>query len=730
MKNLSLTSAMSSNLPALKQTSSAMAEVQNRLATGLKVNSALDNPSAYYTAVSLNNRASDLNSLLDNMGQAIQTVKASMEGIETGMDLLEQMRAVAERAMSEPQENIVTNGGSSSSAGGVGGALPELSTKNIDDYIDEGYTAITAAMSYDEVVGLMSVEGAKLVLAEDLSFNAPLMIQASNVTLNGNGHKITSTDDGNGFALATMGGNTSIRNLEIEFHSDNEYLSAVIVSTSEGATADISNVRLSNDNAEGYGVVAADYGQVTIDSVAGIEAKQKVAGQVALSALYNGKANTQAIINQIGAAGLAASAVNQFYVGSKTDANFGQGKWYLPAIGELADVYGTDPEAVGEGYGTAGATGENKVLINAALSTLKGKGVEAETLTNSYYLSSSESGSDGSWGLIMNDGTRGNYDKDSTSGYVRSFQLLENCFNPLTLSDGSAGGSGSGAAAPKIGDVMYSDLSYGSANDYDGSKTAVGVVTWVSEDGKSAKIMNLKDLTFSSYNSENNFDPDNPYGGRYRYTYWSTGDRMYENINDIPDFMGGKITIGGSAYVPGDNTAVDANNGTETAFGVSSQWSAEYNAILNQYDMLINDASYKGINLLKGDALNVIFNENKSSRLFIQGHDVTSSALGIHFAAWETTDDVSASVSDLRRAINTLRSLSGEFGNNYSIVQNRQDFTENLINILTEGADKLTLADMNEESANMLALQTSQQLAINSLSLASQASQSILRLFA
>ena len=83
----------------------------------------------------------------------------------------------------------------------------------------------------------------------------------------------------------------------------------------------------------------------------------------------------------------------------------------------------------------------------------------------------------------------------------------------------------------------------------------------------------------------------------------------------------------------------------------------------------------------------------------------------------------------LASALKSIRNYSSELGNNYSIITTRQDFTESLINVLTEGADKLTLADMNEESANMLALQTRQQLAINSLSLASQASQSILKLF-
>lgn len=97
------------------------------------------------------------------------------------------------------------------------------------------------------------------------------------------------------------------------------------------------------------------------------------------------------------------------------------------------------------------------------------------------------------------------------------------------------------------------------------------------------------------------------------------------------------------------------------------------------------------------------------------------------------TDDaataINTAIDSITNATSKLRTMSSALGNNYSIVETRQDFTENLVNVLEEGADKLTLADMNEESANMLALQTRQQLAINSLSLASQASQSVLSLF-
>ena len=100
-----------------------------------------------------------------------------------------------------------------------------------------------------------------------------------------------------------------------------------------------------------------------------------------------------------------------------------------------------------------------------------------------------------------------------------------------------------------------------------------------------------------------------------------------------------------------------------------------------------------------------------------------------HAFDFSSATSIEASITQTVEAINILRDYASGFGNNYSIVETRQSFTENLINVLEEGADNLTLADMNEESANMLALQTRQQLAINSLSLASQAAQSVLRLF-
>ena len=96
---------------------------------------------------------------------------------------------------------------------------------------------------------------------------------------------------------------------------------------------------------------------------------------------------------------------------------------------------------------------------------------------------------------------------------------------------------------------------------------------------------------------------------------------------------------------------------------------------------------------------------------------------------FETDEAINAELDKLNTALNTLRSQASTFGTNLTVVENRQNFTKSLINTLEEGAGKLTLADTNEEGANLLALQTRQQLSSTSLSFASQADQNVLRLF-
>ena len=155
----------------------------------------------------------------------------------------------------------------------------------------------------------------------------------------------------------------------------------------------------------------------------------------------------------------------------------------------------------------------------------------------------------------------------------------------------------------------------------------------------------------------------------------------------------------------------------------------DYNNIRSQIDSLVSDASYRGVNLLNGDDLTTFFNENNSSSLTTDGATFTANGLGLNEASFRSSAAIELTSTQSREALSSVRSFGSSLANNLSIIQTRQDFTEQTINTLKAGADDLTVADQNEEGANLLALQTRQTLGVTSLSLASQSQQAVLRLF-
>ncbi|MDR3494020.1 MAG: DUF1522 domain-containing protein [Ancalomicrobiaceae bacterium] len=171
----------------------------------------------------------------------------------------------------------------------------------------------------------------------------------------------------------------------------------------------------------------------------------------------------------------------------------------------------------------------------------------------------------------------------------------------------------------------------------------------------------------------------------------------------------------------------DANSQTTRASLVS-----QFNTILGNIDSTAADSSYNGVNLLAGDQLQLTFDETGKSKLSITGVTFNASGLGLSSLSSGTdfVDNASTNnvLSALNTAANTLRSQAAAFGSNLSVVQTRQDFNKNLVNVLQTGSSNLTSADMNEEAANSQALQTRQSLSVSALSLANQAQQSVLQL--
>lgn len=157
----------------------------------------------------------------------------------------------------------------------------------------------------------------------------------------------------------------------------------------------------------------------------------------------------------------------------------------------------------------------------------------------------------------------------------------------------------------------------------------------------------------------------------------------------------------------------------------------QFDDLRTQIDELAGDSGYKGTNFLDGDDLTVDFNEDATSSLTVSGFTGTATGLGVDAAtgSWAADTDIDAAVSDMDDALSDLRTNAKTLSASNGVINTRQEFTTNMINTLTEGADALTAADSNEEGANMLALQTRQQLGVVALQLSSQAQQSVLRLF-
>jgi flagellin-like hook-associated protein FlgL len=181
--------------------------------------------------------------------------------------------------------------------------------------------------------------------------------------------------------------------------------------------------------------------------------------------------------------------------------------------------------------------------------------------------------------------------------------------------------------------------------------------------------------------------------------------------------------------------ATTAFTATSTASASRSTLQGNYNSLLAQIDQLAGDASYNGINLLGGNNLKVVFNETNTSSLTIAGVTFNSAGLGLSpltgtgSTGFQADAKISSTIDAINAALTSVRTQAVTFGTNSSTIQTRQDFTKNLINTLQTGSDQLVLADQNQESANLLTLQTRQQLSISALSISNQAQQAVLKLF-
>lgn len=236
-------------------------------------------------------------------------------------------------------------------------------------------------------------------------------------------------------------------------------------------------------------------------------------------------------------------------------------------------------------------------------------------------------------------------------------------------------------------------------------------------------------------------------------TTFTVGTATVDTVQDLIDGLAANADA--TVALVGGNLQIEATDGGDLVLGEGGQGTnlddlgltagtitgslnptrttlaATFDDLRTQITQLAQDAGFNGNNLLQGDNLQVIFNEDSTSSITISGVDFDAAGLGITAStlSFQTNDSINASLAELDTAVDTLQSQAATFGSNLTVVSIRQDFTKGIINTLQTGAANLTLADSNEEGANMLALQTRQALSSTALSLAAQADQNVLRLF-
>ncbi len=670
MSGITLNAAMRANLLSLQQTSNLQARTQERLATGKKVNSALDNPTSFFAAQSLTNTANDLSNLLDGMGQAIQSITAATQGITAAESIITQMQSVAQSAAQSLN---------SSSAGNSGGNVQAYTAQGT--YKSGSASAVTSTSAYSQnMTNLTASAGTSLNILNGDTMTVEVG-SGSTYTFTVGASNANNTTVGNG-------GGSTIADLRT-------WMKTVTSGTVTYSTT--GNVKLTgaSGNLTVSGTLATDLGLSASGSAS------SVSGSVAAyTATYT---NLSAATGSTTLADLTNSAGHVF-TGSTTTSgtasgNTGVGSYLTVQVG------GGTSQSINV---TAGMTVQNLMndinSISGLTATLDSSG--NLKIVNSNSTSVTLGGTaDGLLGASTTTGstTIGANSSETTKlfagyGAVNSGNLTSTNLVNLQAPSGSSRLISGDQLSVTVGGVTTSitiDKSGSSAT------TAATVSNLLSSLGQISGIT-------ASFNSTT---------GQLSITAGSQA-----------------VTLGGTAAAKLGLPSSIAANQSSTAQGLAS-YATQYDNLRTQLNQLVQDTSYQGVNLIDGTAnsLTVQFNNaaNNPNSLTIQGVDLTTTGLGLSAATgnWSSATSVSDAQSALTSAVSTLRANSSSLGQNLTTVQTRQDFTTNLINTLQTGAGDLTNADMNTESANMLALQTQQQLGISSLSLASQAAQGVLKLF-
>ncbi|SDJ76814.1 flagellin C-terminal helical region [Bradyrhizobium sp. Rc2d] len=760
MSNIVLSASVRQNLLSLQSTADLLATTQQRLATGKKVNTALDNPTNFFTAQGLDNRASDISNLLDGINNGVQVLQAANTGITSLQKLIDSAKSIANQALQttvgySTKSNVSTTipgatpadlRGTTSYAsatansnvlytGAPGGVTPVTSGAALGASLGSSAGTLTgsAAKAAD---GTTALGGTNTLIGATASttFGAS---PADGDSITVNGKTITfrtggaPTTEPTGWGLDASG----------HIATDGNGNSIVYMGTTAAPTGTVNDLLSAIDLASGVKSAAISAGAATI-SVSGSAgpvgtlqtASSIAAGVVTLKSStgadlnVTGKAdflNALGLTLATGAGNASVSANRQTTAGSlgtlvqdgstlNVDGHiitFKNAQTPQSAAGVTSG--GVNGNIVTDGNGNSTVYLQSATLTDLLNSIDLATGVKTASIFNGAASLSTTAGQipssvNTSGQLALSTGINADLSITGTGNALSAFGLSGNTGTATAFSAARTSG---------VGGISGKTLTFTSFN----GGTPVNVTFG---DGTNGTVKTLDQLNAQLQ------------ANHLTATIDANGVLTVTTVNEYASSTLGSTTAGGA--VGGTITGVLAFTTAQppvqdpVAQTARSNLVNQFNNILAQIDTTSQDSSFNGVNLLNGDTLKLVFNETGSSTLGINGVVFNAAGLGlsnlvngVDFIDNGATNRVLAS---LNAASSTLRSEGSALGSNLSIVQVRQDFSKNLINVLQTGSSNLTLADTNEEAANSQALSTRQSIAVSALSLANQSQQSVLQL--
>ena len=752
MSGIVLSASVRQNLLSLQSTADLLATTQNRLSTGKKVNTALDNPTNYFTAQGLDNRASDISNLLDGIGNGVQILQAANTGITSLQKLVDTAKSIANQALQSTVGYSTKSNVSATIPGATAGDL-------------RGTTTYTSASAISNVLFNGTAGGASPITGATQLGGVPAALVGTPSTAGDGVAKLAST-----LTLVAATGNSPTALLGNAQPTDGDVLvvngktitfkagaapAAGAVASGSGVSGNI--VTDGSGNSQVYlGTTAAPLATLAdvlkaVDLASGVAKAVNTLGAAVITG------STSAINAGTGVLTLNSSTGADLSITGKADL--------LNELG-LTTSSGSGNVTAGKARTTAATTTANLIQDGSTLN------VNGHTITfsNAHVPAAAQvpTGS-GILGAVQTDGS------GNSIVYLQTATVTDT-LNAIDLASGvqtATNTAGVAAFSPVAGVTPSSvnangtlKLSTGTAADLSisgGVGNALAALGLNGPTGSSSSFnapraagvggINGKTLTFSSFNggtpvnvtfgdgtgsTVKTLDQLNAalQADNLQATVDSTGKLLITVNNDFASSTLGSVAAGGAlgGTITGALAWSTPSTPVEdlTAQAVRSNLLSQYNNILAQITTTAQDASFNGINLLGGDTLKLTFNETSKSTLSITGVNFDAPGLGLakltNGVDFIDNAATNKTIANLTAADSSLRSEASGLGSNLSIVQIRQDFSKNLINVLQTGSSNLTLADTNEEAANSQALSTRQSIAVSALSLANQSQQAVLQL--